>query len=313
MKQPILFTHNDLDGVSCGIIARLFFPSIKIYYCDYTEIDDKILSMVRFMTSKTKIVISDISYKKENDSNITKYLKYHDVYIADHHMTSLWLRDKFDKTRIEGDGDKCGAVLLMELLSQYELPKAKINKERLDYFLDNVNKWDTWTWVSGMNKTNLYANEPLWFNNAMYVLGNEKFHNKVIDYITGKSDVLFDEDDNIQIEGYNLNQDIEIRNAITFRRYGLYHSEHYKRDLKFMYIDLNNSFQSLTSLLASEVKENDVDFIMLRNKEKDTGSLRYPKQGVDLSIIASELGGGGHKAAAGFNYTDNVNKLRMME
>jgi len=36
-----LFTHNDLDGVGCAVIAHLAFPSwLSVKYCSYKTIKE---------------------------------------------------------------------------------------------------------------------------------------------------------------------------------------------------------------------------------------------------------------------------------
>lgn len=36
-----LFTHVDLDGIGCGILARLTFGrNVDVSYCNYDEVDD---------------------------------------------------------------------------------------------------------------------------------------------------------------------------------------------------------------------------------------------------------------------------------
>ena len=39
-----LFTHNDLDGVGCAILARMAFGKydVDIEYCDYGQIDSRV-------------------------------------------------------------------------------------------------------------------------------------------------------------------------------------------------------------------------------------------------------------------------------
>lgn len=39
-----LFTHTDLDGVGCAILAYLAFgrENVDVEYCDYSNIDDKV-------------------------------------------------------------------------------------------------------------------------------------------------------------------------------------------------------------------------------------------------------------------------------
>ena len=50
-----LFTHNDLDGIGCTVLARLTFSeNVDITYCDYDEVD----TLVReYITKMTKVMI----------------------------------------------------------------------------------------------------------------------------------------------------------------------------------------------------------------------------------------------------------------
>jgi oligoribonuclease NrnB/cAMP/cGMP phosphodiesterase (DHH superfamily) len=49
MKNKIkLFTHTDLDGVSCVVLAKLAFCSDNVDYemCDYNNINEKIKDFI---------------------------------------------------------------------------------------------------------------------------------------------------------------------------------------------------------------------------------------------------------------------------
>ena len=38
-----LFTHTDLDGIGCAILAKLAFgEEVDIEYCDYDNINEKV-------------------------------------------------------------------------------------------------------------------------------------------------------------------------------------------------------------------------------------------------------------------------------
>ncbi|NNV04857.1 hypothetical protein ETC00_19880, partial [Brevibacillus sp. MCWH] len=37
-----MFTHNDLDGVSCIVVAKYFFKHVSYEICDYKSVNDKI-------------------------------------------------------------------------------------------------------------------------------------------------------------------------------------------------------------------------------------------------------------------------------
>ena len=57
-----LFTHDDLDGVGCAIIAHLTYPDyLDVRYCSYKTINDEINTYLDHLQVPAKIIISDIS------------------------------------------------------------------------------------------------------------------------------------------------------------------------------------------------------------------------------------------------------------
>ncbi len=69
-----LFTHRDLDGIGCAILARLTFgENVDITYCNYDEVD----VLVREYISKIDkghdtCFITDISIKDDLASEIDR-------------------------------------------------------------------------------------------------------------------------------------------------------------------------------------------------------------------------------------------------
>ena len=320
--KPILFTHNDLDGASCAIIAKLFFPNIEIHTCSYDNIADNIKKHLS-VSSRRTVIISDISYKQDMD-DITDLLLKHDVIIADHHSSSIWLQYMFPKTNLEESKNKCGAILLYEILSyvntykdEKEITSKKIKKfayykklkhvnNKLYTFLTLVNEWDLWLW-STSNKDELFNNPSLRLNNAYYLL-DFKFITKAYNYLIGKRKKLFSYIDEKNITEYCNKQKDDILSYIDNKKTAIYHSKTYG-DLKCCLVEMSNSYQSITSsyILASPSYNENYDITVLTYEE--SGSLRNPKDGINLCTIAMELGGGGHPYAAGFNWKENKDKF----
>ena len=60
-----LFTHTDLDGVGCAILAKLAFKDVDISYCNYDNINEEVKN---FITDKNDIdmcFITDVSIEEE--------------------------------------------------------------------------------------------------------------------------------------------------------------------------------------------------------------------------------------------------------
>lgn len=42
-----LFTHTDLDGIGCAILAKIAFKNCDIEYCGYNDINDNVTDFVK--------------------------------------------------------------------------------------------------------------------------------------------------------------------------------------------------------------------------------------------------------------------------
>ena len=60
-----LFTHNDLDGIGCAVLARLTFgKNVDITYCNYDEVDILVREYISKMDKgHDTCFITDISIK----------------------------------------------------------------------------------------------------------------------------------------------------------------------------------------------------------------------------------------------------------
>lgn len=300
--MAIIFTHDDLDGYACGIVAKMFIPDIVVYNTDYNSVDEVMLKALIDVPKgeKATIIIADLSYH-QTSVEITNILSNHNVYVADHHMTSLWLKDTFKYTNMAADGDKCAAELLYELLSG-TMFQYRYDTRRIEKFIKRVSAWDTWTWVNTIEDGNLFAHKSLHLNNALYTLGPDRFFYKVCRYLSGKTIRCFSSYDNAKIEKACEAQRYDIEVALQNSKIGTMHTQAYG-DVKFLFVEMTNYYQSLGSIFAKDYMSDDIDFAMF--KVEAGGSLRNRRNGIDLSVIAKELGGGGHADAAGFNFDNN--------
>lgn len=156
--KTFIFTHNDLDGVGCGVIGKYYFPDAYVQYCSYDNIDDTLLYFLshnKNILSEMRIIISDIYYKQEN-SNITEMLRMAgELIICDHHATSAWLNNvDFQHNsfvNVIADSDVCGTKILFKILDNlYAMPDST----KILEFVENVNSWDVWQWVKQLPETN---------------------------------------------------------------------------------------------------------------------------------------------------------------
>ena len=61
-----LFTHTDLDGIGCAILAMLAYDA-EIEYCNYDDINEKVEEFLKNtkLTKDDMVFITDISVNKK--------------------------------------------------------------------------------------------------------------------------------------------------------------------------------------------------------------------------------------------------------
>lgn len=305
--KTFIFTHNDLDGIGCGVIGKYYFPDAYVQYCSYDNIDNTLLYFLthnKNILSEMRIIISDIYYKQEN-SDITEMLRMAgELIIADHHATSTWLNNVIFQhnsfVSVVADSDVCGTKILFKIL---DVLNPKPSSTKFLEFVENVNRWDIWQWVKYLPETNdvdemkdaINHNMSFTLNGAVYFYGIENFVNKMLMYFHDFID--FDDIVSEKLVEFNIKQ----INSVTdyTKAHYEYESEYYGK-IPYTIIKLNSPNISLASLLCKNAMELDDKFLAIYiDEDKDTVSLRCNVEGIDLSVIAKECEGGGHKDAAG--------------
>lgn len=140
-----LFTHTDLDGFGCAVLAKLAFENVDIEYVDYDEVNAAVSAYLSVATKEDIIYITDISISEAVAEEIEKRdLK---VFLMDHHPTAVGLR-KHDwcTVKIYGHDETIktsGTELFYKRLITTDLLKPT---DALTSFVSIVRDWDTWRW-----------------------------------------------------------------------------------------------------------------------------------------------------------------------
>ncbi|MCY6372578.1 hypothetical protein [Clostridium ganghwense] len=116
-----LFTHNDLDGVGCGILCEVAYKdNINIEYCNYSGAENINVKVKNFILSNEyeeydMIFITDISVNEEVAELINDNIEAKHIQLLDHHNTAKWLNDKYEWSKVlecVEDGIKhCGTMM----------------------------------------------------------------------------------------------------------------------------------------------------------------------------------------------------------
>ena len=289
-----LFTHTDLDGVSCEILGKIAFEEdINVVRCNYGDIDAKVEEFINSAEEYDKLFITDISVNKEIAD---KLLSISDkVILLDHHKTALWLNEyPYALVQVEDEsiGKMCGAYLFYEYLKKNH--KEFNDTPALKLFIDYVRMYDTWEWKEKYDNI-----IPKRLNDLMYIDGPNEFIDKMV-YRLGNNLFIFDDTDlmKLQIEQTYINSYIAQKNETLMVNDDLFPGYTVGITFADKYIsELGNKLCEL---------HPELDFVVLINMSTLAVSYRTVKDDLDLSDIAKGFGGGGHPKASGSRFDASI-------
>lgn len=298
-----LFTHTDLDGVGCAILAKLAFgKEVDIEYCDYNNVNEKVREYLYTRDdSLSYIYITDISVNEE----IAKLLDERGgVYLLDHHPTALEL-NKYSWCKVileDLNGLKTsGTKMFYRWLSMNGCISEDLeNNKSLDRFVELVRDYDTWRW-STLGEDGFICKQV---NDLLYLYGRDKFIKWCISEIHDNVfPRLYDADELVlKIKQNEIDEYIKEKNEkiITSPMCG--------HVCGFVFAE--KYFSELGNKLCQMHPE--IDFIAMINID-GTVSYRTVKENIDLGKdVAKLFGGGGHPKAAGSQFSEGI-KLKVIE
>lgn len=298
-----LFTHTDLDGVGCAILAKLAFGGeVDIEYCDYNNINERVLEYLNCNDdSLSHIYITDISVNEE----VAKLLDERGgVYLLDHHPTALELnKHPWCKVMVEDlNGIKTSGTKMFYhwLYVNGCIDEDLENSESLDRFAELVRNYDTWRW-STLGDNGIICKQV---NDLLYLYGRDRFitwciseiHDNVFPRLYAADKLLLD------IKQKEIDDYIEKKNKELFT------SSMCGKVCGFVFAE--RYFSELGNRLC--VMHPEIDFVAMIDMD-GTVSYRTVKENIDLGKdVAKLFGGGGHPKAAGSQFTNEV-KMKIIE
>ena len=273
-----LITHTDLDGISNVILLNLCNIEFEYELKEISELNDYLkFFMNTDLSIYSDIYITDLSLN-EDIYKLINSSEYKDKFkIFDHHKTHLFAKDY---KNVYIDINNCGTSLFYNYLKNiYDIGKDSVAK-----YVEHVLNLDLWLWIE---KNDIMAKN---LDMLISIYGKEEFVKEMTKRLK-RNDIFklssFEKKYlNLKqsiIDEYILKKEEELI-KIKYEKYlaGLVFASRYKSELG--------------NTLCTRHKE--LDFVIIINMEGGI-SLRAIKDGVDLSIIASKINGGGHKLASG--------------
>ena len=296
MKDYLLITHTDLDGISPIILMNLIEADFEYKSVDIKDLDqtfDELYETEEIKNYKN-IYVVDLSLTK-HIYNLLKEHEQNNILVFDHHATHLFANEyPFVTVAVELNGRKtCGT----ELFYNHLVKTNKIlEKSNIKDYVELVRQKDVYEFTS---------EKPKELEMLLNVYGKKDF----VKSITKR-----------------LKKDKEILEFTAFeKRYLKITTESRERYIASRELRMKKyKIKGLTcgGLFAERYKDDIGNILSLNNPDLDciivinfAGGISYrtTRDDVNLSEFAAYFGGGGHVKASGSSMTDefkdNIIKL----
>nr|WP_263326182.1 oligoribonuclease [Neobacillus sp. Marseille-Q6967] len=289
-----LFTDIDLDGLGCGVIAKIAFgEEANVSYCSYRNLNQRVESFIEH-NDQDQIYITDLAVNPEVEKKLAdRYKKGKNVRMIDHHITAMHFNEHewgFVKPEYENGKKTCATSLFYDDLVENGLMEKN---PALEEFIDLVRQYDTWEW----EETNNVDAKRL--NDLFYIMNREKFEEEMLKRLTTDietfslnemENTLLDIEEN-KIERYIHSKSRQIvQTFIDDYCVGIVHAEQYLSEL-------GNALNKIYPHL---------DMIALLNMSGKKMGFRTIHDDVNVAEYARSFGGGGHPKASGCDMTSTA-------
>ena len=301
MKEVVIFTHHDLDGIFASFLLEQYFQRTdSAIRCQIKSGSAGMQSSecINYKLNRQKlwyydqIILTDFVPTVNNCQKLIDWQETHqkNVIIFDHHLQSNELAKRFPQLHFILS-PKDNEFVSASLLVLYWLKQKDITIYQEYYDLAHcVNAYDTYAFSLLPSKP--YHDVAIKWNMLFYHLGPNKFIKRVSEnsdpyYFTTNEKQFFDK----QYEIINANLEL-----ISIQK------EQYQIPLKnnqtatiWLTTYLPQYASEISNLILTEYPE--LDIIILSNNEQ--AIFRTRKDNFDMNQLAQIFHGGGHQKAAG--------------
>lgn len=289
-----LFTHIDLDGVGCAILAQLYDSTMLIEYCDYNSINRKVGEFLTNKVTFNHVFITDISVSETVAERINN--RVGNFVLLDHHPTALNL-NKYEWCCIKIEDTATGIQTCgTELFYQYLVSNGYLERSKaLDMFVEKVRDYDTWRW-STLGSEGKISKQ---LNDLLKIYGRDTFVKWCVKYLKVGEFPQFEETERSLLQ----DRQNEIDKYIEKKHGELFTGRLCGKVCGFVFA--NQYVSELGNRLCQLHPE--IDFVAMIDMESCTVSYRSIKEDIDLGQdVAKFFGGGGHPKAAGSSFSKNI-------
>ena len=299
-----LITDNDLDAVACIALAKMAFgnKNVKASRCGVAAIDSTVLARLNVNDPKykenskfTEFHIADLRVSEEVATKIDKSDKVFRLF--DHHEASSALR-QYDWCTIATTNENGILTRAAEIYYNWLLNEGFLQRtDALDRFVSIVRDYDTWRWVE-LGEEGLISRDV---NSLLYIYGPLEFYHWAIRKIENGNFPDLNADDLTALD----EREREIDEYVQERQKMAIVSDF--NDMKVAFVFAHKYYNELGHSICEYHPE--VDFVAMINP-KGRVSYRTEKENLNLNnIVTKHFGGGGHRQAAGSEFTDKLKRF----
>ncbi|QFT89170.1 Oligoribonuclease NrnB [Bacillus sp. THAF10] len=296
-----LFTHNDLDGVGCGIVAKVAFgDKVKVHYNSVGSLNYQVADFMEEVTKENQLYITDLSVNDDNAIKIDEFVKAGGfAQFIDHHKTALHLNE-FSWASVTVEYDDGRLTSATSLFYEYLIEQNLLSRSpSLDEAVELIRQYDTWEW----DKNNNIKAKKL--NDLLYMISIDDFEARMLDKLKKADRFDFDDFESqiLEMEEQKLERYLrKKRREIIQKPVG----EHW--------VGIIHAEQFLSEVGNTLGKENaHLDYIAMISMGSKRISLRTIHDDVDVSKVAAKYDGGGHAKASGCQLNEEAYKSFVAE
>ncbi|KUP08255.1 hypothetical protein Q73_06995 [Bacillus coahuilensis m2-6] len=288
-----LYTHNDLDGISCGILAKLAYgKKVNVSYLSIGAFHHK-LSKVFETKEAANIFVTDLSVQGEEIDHINQLIDEGGSFtLIDHHQSAFELNE-YDWATVTVESSNGIKECATSLYYRYLINEGTLKESTiLNEYVEHVRQYDVWDWEKD---NNVIAKQ---LNDLLTLMSFEEYESRIRSKIESDEEFTFD-----QFESSLLSIEEERMNRyISRKKRSVFQVEFQNHLVGIVYADsyiseLGNTLGKLYSHL---------DYIAILNLGNKRLSLRTIHDHIDVSKVASTLHGGGHQKASGATLTEEA-------
>ncbi|OCA83286.1 oligoribonuclease [Bacillus sp. FJAT-27225] len=284
-----LFTDIDLDGLGCGLLARLAYgDQADVAYCSHRVLNDRVQHYIANPeTAREELYITDLAVNSEVEKKLAdRFKKGGHIRLIDHHVTAMHFNE-YEWGFVLPEYDSGKKTCATSLFYDHLVKKGALGATKaLEEFVDLVRQYDTWEW----DENNNTAAKRL--NDLFYIMDRSEFEEELLERLKNHPEAFsLSESENFlldiedaKIERYIRSKSRQLVQAnVDEYCVGIVHAEQYLSEL-------GNALNKLFSHL---------DMVALLNVGGKKAGFRTIHDEVNVAEFASRFGGGGHPKASG--------------